>query len=275
MHTNLRHSLNVALVAGLLLAAFVVGMHYDFSTMSTPASTQPALPVSPTNIEVSSAASRTSEEFDPAVMVFMAPPPTGTPETSALVPDVASAAVSNSVNSQIIEPAKTAQPDQDRTPTRLVIPAIELDAPVEPVGWYMAEIRNSEPVNVWAVPDYFAAGWLKTSAPVGLPGNTVLDGHHNILGMVFKDLVKLVVGDLITLYAGDLKYVYRVEQRLILEEVGQSVAIRQANAQYIYPTADERLTLVTCWPRTSNTHRLIIIALPVSLLPSDLPVNIK
>jgi len=43
--------------------------------------------------------------------------------------------------------------------------------------------------------------------------------------------------------------------------------VGQANARYINPTADERLTLVTCWPATGNSHRLIIIARPVSLSP--------
>ena len=41
-------------------------------------------------------------------------------------------------------------------------------------------------------------------------------------------------------------------------------AVRRANAQWIAPTDDERLTLVTCWPYISNTHRLIIVAKPVS-----------
>ena len=35
------------------------------------------------------------------------------------------------------------------------------------------------------------------------------------------------------------------------------------NAAWIMPSEDERLTLVTCWPYTSNTHRLIIVARPV------------
>ncbi len=39
--------------------------------------------------------------------------------------------------------------------------------------------------------------------------------------------------------------------------------IRKANAEWIAPTTNERLTLVTCWPKRSNTHRLIIVAEPV------------
>ena len=158
-----------------------------------------------------------------------------------------------------------AQPAEDRTPTRLVIPAIGLDAPVDPVGWHV-ETDNGQPANVWDAPDYFAAGWLKTSAPLGMPGNTVLDGHNNIEGEVFRSLANIQIGDTITVYTTSQGHVYRVSQKLILKEIGQPLEVRLANAQYISPTADERLTLVTCWPPTGNSHRLIIVAQPVSLL---------
>ncbi|HID54608.1 MAG TPA: sortase, partial [Anaerolineae bacterium] len=34
-------------------------------------------------------------------------------------------------------------------------------------------------------------------------------------------------------------------------------------AEWIMPTEDERITLVTCWPYTDNTNRLIVVAQPV------------
>jgi sortase A len=37
---------------------------------------------------------------------------------------------------------------------------------------------------------------------------------------------------------------------------------RLENARWIGPFPDERLTLVTCWPYTNNTHRVIVIAKP-------------
>jgi sortase A len=66
-----------------------------------------------------------------------------------------------------------------------------------------------------------------------------------------------------------MEQVYRVDQILILKEAGQPVEVIKANSRYIEPTADERLTLVTCWPATGNSHRLIIIALPVLFSPYD------
>jgi sortase A len=161
------------------------------------------------------------------------------------------------------EPLNHAQSEEGRTPTRLVITAIELDAPIEPVGWHI-ETRNGRLANEWEVPDHFAAGWLKSSAPWGVRGNTVLDGHHNINGEVFKRLINIHLGDTIMLYAASAERVYYVDQKLLLEEAGQPLGVRQANARYVNPTADERLTLVTCWPPGGNSHRLIIVARPVT-----------
>jgi len=39
---------------------------------------------------------------------------------------------------------------------------------------------------------------------------------------------------------------------------------RRENAKWIAPTDYERLTLVSCWPYTTYTHRLIVIAAPAT-----------
>jgi len=147
-------------------------------------------------------------------------------------------------------------------PTRLVIPAIDLDAPIVEVGWETQEI-NGQLVSSWIVPDTFAAGWHQNSAPPGQIGNTVLNGHHNIHGQVFRDLVDLEAEDELTLYAGETAHYYVVTELYILKEKGEPVEVRLENAQWILPTDDERLTMVTCWPYTNNTHRLIVVARPI------------
>jgi sortase (surface protein transpeptidase) len=58
--------------------------------------------------------------------------------------------------------------------------------------------------------------------------------------------------------------VYRVEMNLILKERFQPVEVRLQNAAWILPSQDERLTLISCWPYESNTHRVVIVALPVA-----------
>jgi sortase A len=182
-----------------------------------------------------------------------------TPEPApALLPDTSAPIV----KAPVIKPTPVAP--AGRNPSRIVIPAIKLDAPVEPVGWHTVD-----GVSQWDVPDTFAAGWLMTTATLGKPGNTVLTGHHNIDGEVFRYLVKLQPGDQITLYANDQAFYYKVASRRILPERGQSDEVRRANARWIQPTGDERVTLITCWPYTSNTHRLVIVAKPILPEKSD------
>ncbi|HZY42338.1 MAG TPA: sortase, partial [Anaerolineae bacterium] len=142
--------------------------------------------------------------------------------------------------------APTAVPDPAaRAPRRIIIPAINLDAPIETVGWH---VING--VSTWDVPDRFSAGWLKTSAVLGQPGNTVLDGHHNIAGEVFRRLVDLKLGDEIDVFADGEVFAYKITTRQILKERDAPYEMRVKNAQWIMPTDDERLTLVTCWPYT-------------------------
>ena len=149
-----------------------------------------------------------------------------------------------------------------QSPKRIIIPTIGLNAPIERVGWQVIA-----GVSQWEVPDHFAAGWLQTTASLGQPGNTVLDGHHNIAGEVFRRLVDLKLGDEIEVDSDGRSFFYKVTAREVLLERDQPREVRLKNALWIQPTTDERLTLVTCWPYTSNTHRLIIVARPID--PND------
>jgi LPXTG-site transpeptidase (sortase) family protein len=148
-------------------------------------------------------------------------------------------------------------------PDRIVIPAIQLDAPIVP-----AQLTEIEYLGIryqqWLAPDRLASGWHATSAPLGIAGNTVLNGHHNVHGEVFGHLVDLKPGDLIWVYSGKTAFVYRIVLSTILRERWQPASVKLANARWIQPSQDERLTLITCWPYESNTHRLIVVALPAS-----------
>lgn len=149
-------------------------------------------------------------------------------------------------------------------PDRIVIPAIKLDAPAVPANLKDIEYQG-KPYRQWVAPDSFAAGWLATSASLGVPGNTVFSGHNNLFGEVFGHLQDLRVGDLILVYSGARQFVYVIVQKMILPERFEPLPVRLANARWIQPSTDERLTLVTCWPYESNTHRLILVATPASL----------
>jgi sortase A len=146
-------------------------------------------------------------------------------------------------------------------PDRIVISDIDLDAPVVPVSWAMVEVGGRE-LPMWNLPEIRAAGWHESSAPLGVPGNTVLNGHNTAHGEVFRDLYTLEVGDKVIVYSSEMTYTYTITETLILPEAGQPMEVRIENARYIQPTEDERLTLVTCHPYGSLRNRLIVIAQP-------------
>jgi sortase A len=152
-------------------------------------------------------------------------------------------------------------PSASEPPQRLVIPAIDLDSPVIPVAWNTTT-ENGIEYSVWEVADR-VVGWHRTSAYPGHGDNVVLNGHHNIRGEVFRYLVDLEVGDLVLVYAGEQVYHYAVSEKHILKEKGEPASVRKENASWIAPTRDERVTMVTCWPYTNNTHRLVVVARPI------------
>jgi LPXTG-site transpeptidase (sortase) family protein len=151
-------------------------------------------------------------------------------------------------------------------PDRIVIPSIQLDAPVIPAAQKSVEIQNQW-FEQWSAPDEFAAGWQADSAPLGVLGNTVINGHHNVDGKVFGHLVNIKVGDTILVYSGQKVFEYQIAEINVLREKNAPLATRENNAQWISTTSDERLTLVTCWPKRTNTHRLIVVAYPVLSQP--------
>jgi LPXTG-site transpeptidase (sortase) family protein len=160
-------------------------------------------------------------------------------------------------------PAQTQPADYgDGIPTRLYIESVGIDSVIVPVGWSMVE-QSGHQFSIWQVADN-AVGWHKTSAKIGQPGNTVLTGHHNVKGEIFRDLVNVEVGDKVTVYVGDRKVEYLVELKTIVKEKGEPIEVRQRNAEWIASTNDERITMVTCWPYTNNTHRVIVVAKPAT-----------
>lgn len=158
-------------------------------------------------------------------------------------------------------------------PQQLLIPAIDLNAPVTPVGLGSVNIDGQE-YPIWNTAKH-NIGWHQGSGPPGQIGNTVLAGHSNGGDEIFRHLDELEVGADISIATNMGWHYYRVAEKIIVREQGEPYEVRLANARWILPTEDERLTLITCWPYPSNTHRLIIIAYPISQSliaePSDSP----
>lgn len=147
-------------------------------------------------------------------------------------------------------------------PSQLEIPAIKVTTPVVELGWSARQAADGAIFSEWDVAD-FAAGWHKNSAVPGEGGNVVMSGHNNIKGSVFRELDRLKPGDELYVLQGGKRYEYTVDEVLILPEKFANEFQRKANATYIAPSDSDILTLVSCWPRNDNTHRIVVIALPV------------
>jgi LPXTG-site transpeptidase (sortase) family protein len=143
----------------------------------------------------------------------------------------------------------------------LSIPRLGLTAPVVAVGSSVQTIDGQQ-VNQPYVPHAFAAGWSDLSAPIGAGDNTVFVGHNNVYGQVFKDIGSLTAGDEIIVTTGSGERRYYVEQVVTFNETDQGLEQRLDNAHWVQPGQGERLTLVTCWPYSTNTHRLVVVARP-------------
>jgi LPXTG-site transpeptidase (sortase) family protein len=154
---------------------------------------------------------------------------------------------------------ETTQPVQ--IPDRLVISKIDLDIPVVELGWSSSS-RGGEIFSEWDVAEY-AAGWHKNSRLPGEQGNIVMSGHNNILGAVFRELDQLRKDDEIRVYTGSSYHTYTVERVMIVPERYAKEEQQLQNAKWIDEFSDERLTLVSCWPRNNNTHRVIVVAKPL------------
>jgi sortase A len=148
-------------------------------------------------------------------------------------------------------------------PDRLIIPSLDLFVDIRPVSYWEINFEGSV-YRQWDTVDEYATGWHNTSARVGVPGNTVISGHHNVHGKVFENLYTLDIGDVVQVKtAGNKLVTYRVAKVLVLEEKFQPLEVRLENARWIQTSENERLTLVTCFPNDDNSHRVIVIALPI------------
>jgi sortase A len=201
----------------------------------------------------------------PTLVPTFTPVATGMPSTP-FVPALPPADISApQAGATAAAPAPTAPPDRPPAtspPTRLVIPSINLDIPILSVGTKTTQ-SGGQIRTVWAdVPN--AGAFHETSAYPGNPGNTVINGHRDILGAVFRHLDRVVVGDKITLYVGDVAYPYQVVEILVVPEVFASASQRAENQRLIGYMPEERLTLITCTPVVLATHRLLVIAWPAA-----------
>jgi sortase A len=211
----------------------------------------------------SSAEAATASEAAPAVQATQQPQAQPTVAEAAAAGVAARPTDAPSVQKAAAIAASAASEVETGIPTRLVLPSIKLDTGVTELGWSTAKSKEGQVFSQWDVAEY-AAGWHKNSAEPGQGENVVLSGHNNILGAVFRELDQLKRGDKAVLYVGDKPFEYLIDKVMIVPERTATAEQRLENGEWIQPAGEERLTLVSCWPRDDNSHRIIVIAHPVT-----------
>jgi sortase (surface protein transpeptidase) len=178
------------------------------------------------------------------------PDATSTPEPAVLAPDVAPP-------TPVAQPAAPTGASQ---PARLLVPDIGLDT--APVAVGLDERR------IPIVPRH-DVGWFSGGAAPGQSSNVVFWGHvlrwkdAPSIPAPFARVHELQPGaELIVVTADGTKHLYRVTQQ---------IQVRPEDVQYIYPTTQERVTLVSCIGDNvildgtlTKEFRLVTIAEPIS-----------
>jgi len=186
------------------------------------------------------------------------------------------------VEAQLIppEPAGEATP-AGNVPVRLQFPDLGIDAQVVQMGWKVQEVDGTR-TTVWRLEDisHGMAGHLMNSALPGQQDNVVIAGHHNIEGQVFRSISdawsdegaevlkenlqwrsRALDGRAVTVYdAAGQQFTYVVEAMYKLADRDVSSEQRLENGRFMASTGEPKLTLVTCWPSDSNSHRIIVVA---------------
>lgn len=153
---------------------------------------------------------------------------------SSFPPEALPASIGVAVQQAPALPPPTPGP---QSPTRIVIPAIDVDYPIVPGdGW--EELKRG-------------VGHHIGSANPGERGNMVLSGHNDVFGEVFRDLEALKNGDQIQVFTGGKMFKYQVRAKRIVSPNELSV---------LQPTRESVVTLITCHPYRVDTHRLVVIA---------------
>lgn len=96
----------------------------------------------------------------------------------------------------------------------------------------------------------FSVGHFPGTGLPGDKGNFALAGHRTFVsGQFFRRLDELVVGDRMEVDYGGKTYVYRVTESLV---------VKPQDTWVLDPSSEATITLVTCTPPRSTSHRLII-----------------
>ncbi len=181
-----------------------------------------------------------------------APPPTFTPPPS---PSSTPAALTLVLPHLRATPAPTlpSPPDSNRSPTRLQIPRLELDIPIEPVGLVAStpdpNLPDSNLVEP-ALPAAGYAGWL-------------FHADHPLLILRLNDfgeLTSLQAGDELQLLNEQHPQLFVVTDTVTLQEQDLSSETRLAQARFLQPAGQAALILIGVGPPAARTDYVVVTA---------------
>lgn len=144
------------------------------------------------------------------------------------------------------EPQVFASVSTGGLPTRIVIPAADVDDAVVEVG---VVVQDGE--AAWETA-WHAAGHHMDSALPGQPGNMVISGHVSVANRnnlaVFRHLDRVAEGDVIEVYSGHDLYRYTVSRVMVVSP--DAVNMLKSNA-------GSTVTLITCTKDLKD--RLVVV----------------
>ena len=215
----------IEIIAVIALLAIVVGSWANLQTLNQEAVAQVRGTVAPT-ASANGSQELPASSFPPANQANELP-------GSSFPPEPAPPALGIRLQEVAAVPVPTPGP---RSPTRLVIPAINVDWPiVQGDGW--DELKQG-------------IGHRVGTVNPGERGNLVLSGHNDVYGEPLRDLEKIEVGKEVMVYAGGTVYRYIIKaKRVVLPN----------DLTALNPSRTPIVTLITCTPYRVDTHRLIVV----------------
>lgn len=217
---------------GQIVKIATVGPFFNFKVFDTAEAGEDS--TGPAEVQVPAAASQTE-------------PVSGAPVVEASASSLSAEEVEEALGFSL-PPNSVNSVTQEGVGTRLVIPKLNLDAPV-----LLAPIEN----QTWKV-DHLdqAVGHLEGTAQPGANSNLVLAGHVTLNTGVygpFAGLGRLEPGDSIFVYQGDKQFEYVVDSHNTVDRTAVEVT---------YPTEDAQITLITCnnWDSVEGRYveRLVV-----------------
>lgn len=143
------------------------------------------------------------------------------------------------VSSIVVEEPHTTEEWIPELPVRLVIPAIDVDAPVQQVG------LDPDGSGAMGVPTNFTdVGWYTGGVRPGMKGAAVMAGHYNgkeIPEAVFYDLDQLEVGDQVVVRSAE-----RIEDIFMVVRVETYPYDAPTDEVFLSDDGKARLNLITC-----------------------------